>query len=450
MSFVVHLTERGASEFVPIEHWQTLGLEAALQALDQRGIVRLQRSSAGVLITPANFVGELRLPRAVIRISPKSPKTLAAMEALALKGREKRIRNRQSRQDHSGEAETNPAAAFVAALNGCIHDGIPWRYARQHCLTSFPRGTLDVSATIRLASARGITHKVAVSKPVQVHRSDVQAVVQAASACLPLAPGATPRLLAEAETLMSAFGPSASVPAIKEAIRIAQHLLMNPADLRQSVCDLLEASLDLLLEEFEKAADVWEEQGAVARFRNLEELWERVVAVLVEHAPVLSKGCPVVLHGLAASGVTLFENGGPALDPDVTVGSERVIAIIDAKYKRSEGAAAAADLYQLYAYVRRTKARLGLLVHYAEDLDAFALVGTTDEGVPVLSAAVSAGTLLRDGQLALRVILGEQPRVLEVVERSNPDGLGEQGADGVTNLLGDILLGSDEHEIIRK
>lgn len=145
--------------------------------------------------------------------------------------------------------------------------------------------------------------------------------------------------------------------------------------------------------------------NGVARFRDLEELWERCVLAFVAGAPEVFSGGVPVLHGLRGRGLRLLADGGPELDPDVVVAEQntnQILGILDAKYKsRDDAAASAGDLYQLVAYVRRTGASFGMLVQFSEEGDAGRYVGTTPEGAAVLSVSLSPRRVQAEGERAL-------------------------------------------------
>lgn len=146
----------------------------------------------------------------------------------------------------------------------------------------------------------------------------------------------------------------------------------------------------------------------MARFANLERVWERAVAHLVSQA-LHSKDFVVAMHGLAAKGLKLFGAAGPAINPDVTVTSTdgSVELVADAKYKiLSEGefGGIASDVYQLTCYANRTRPQKGLLV-YLGSKDRTTVLGDAECGTRILVVAISSETLRSCGQDALAHLL---------------------------------------------
>jgi 5-methylcytosine-specific restriction endonuclease McrBC regulatory subunit McrC len=258
--------------------------------------------------------------------------------------------------------EQDPAGAFARALVDCLHAGVTWFYRTHTGPTSFPRGRLQFSETVRLMASRGIRHRVITTIPVRAQQTDLVRVVRAASACVAEIPSATPKIKAEVEALLVALDPAVPFQSIADAISTAELVRASMfADGHLAAMHLTDCSIALLRRQYEVGGRMQPIAGGFAHFKNLEELWERCVLRLIECCPIIQRQAAVGFHGLSGSGLRLFDDGGPELDPDIaTFQSGSVAAIVDAKYKRidAEAPAAASDLYQLTAYVRRTAAAI--------------------------------------------------------------------------------------------
>lgn len=454
MSLLIDLIERGQPQVVSSKDWQQYDLEPAIRALAALRIVRLIRSQAGVIVVPGNQVGEMRLPDAVLRIVPKSPRLMAAMESLALRAQSRTARHFEHRSGHTGRPGADPAGAFVNALLTCIREGVPWKYETATETTSHPRGKFVVGATMRFLMNRGLQHRTVVQFPIRRQNVELVRVARAAYAYLPEMLRGEIGKLAQAETLIGALDHAQPYASLGDAINAAGALDAESASLGRAGAELGARSLDLLLRQAALGGEVRNVPGGIARFTDLENLWERCVLLMVERTPILAiSGSAASFHGLAGTLTKLFADGGPELDPDVIVSSPAgILAVIDAKYKRLEQgtAVSAPDLYQLTCYVQRTDARLGMLVHFSEETARAAFVGTTDTGAGIVSLVVSPELLLSVGENALDRLFNAHPHVAERAQQSFAHGFSQQRTHSIPDLASDIFLGALEDERIRE
>jgi hypothetical protein len=443
MTLTITLQERGQPLIVPLEEWAAYNLETPIQTLADLGVLRLTKTSGGILVTPHHHVGELRVPGAVLAILPKSKSLLAAMEAMALSGRARKAVHTESQLASRNSDDEDPVAEFVSALLACVADGIPWHYGAVSEATSFPRGTLAFNATIRRFAARGVRHRVVVTASRQEQDHALVRVVRAAHECLPFAPGATRDLLADADTLMHGLDDAPPFADLAEATRAAESVVNNEIALgRHIAAQLAQRSLNLISREYGAAGILKPVEGGIALFRDLEDLWERCVLRLVEGCPEVRGNAEAFFHGLAGAGWRLFADGGPKVDPDVVaMKGTTPVAIIDAKYKSLKGGLSvnAADLYQLYAYVRRTSACLGLIVQFSENTPGISIIGTTPEAVPMVSASISPELLLRHRDAALAQLLAGSPSIAERVIAAFNNCVGEAAGGTNSDLPGRVI-----------
>lgn len=445
MTFEIRLRERGPPTVITLSEWLDRNLELPLRTLAIAGVVKLTRTSAGVMVTPSNHVGEMRVPGARLTVEAKSPELLSAMELVVTLPRARAAKHFDPKWLADRGSDSDPAGAFVRALLGAITDGLPWSYGAVTESTSFPRGRLNAGETIRQLLSRGVRHRVVVTKPVRLQEARLVRVVRAAHACLASSAGCTPALLAEVETLLAAFDVNITNGTTAEGLAEAVALLMTPPpNYGNSTIELIRRCHDLLSQDHLLGYQVIPIPNGIARFRNLEELWERCVERLADDlATGSTPDLDTRLHALRSSPPRLFIDGGPTLDPDIVVFcGETITGIFDAKYKPLESGneADAGDVYQITAYVRRTASRIGMLVHFADAGAGATRIGATPEGADVVIATITSDILRLQGEHALTHVLGLHPALL----KSCQDRLGycsrHERGDGVPNLSRDVLL----------
>ena len=441
------LQERGPAVVVSLEDWRSHSFDQPMKALEAKNVLRIARSNAGFVVTPSNYVGELVLPSANLRIEPKSQSVLAAMDRLALQANEKHIQDLRSEGEVGGDNKGDPAGEFRDALLECVYDGVPWRYAKETQATSFPRGRTEFGETFQRLAARGIRHRVIATRPVHRQQEEFLRVIHSVIPILPTLDGTTSKTLREVQTLSQALESAQPFDTSEEAIEAARGVIQSFAiGTNASASKLLDCCIRILNKERLFGGWVAHVPNGIARFRNIEALWERCVQVLLD---VWLQGMGVSadahLHGLRGKKVRLFPDGGPILDPDVIVEAQgAVTAVVDAKYKLLDmmSSGASADLYQLTCYVRSLDARVGILVHLAESDEYAKVVGTTSEGAPIIVLTISDELLLRESANALSGLLASWPRVRKSLNESLAHGLAEKRGDRVTNLFGDVFLGA--------
>ena len=447
MTFEINLRERGPPEVVPAAIWQDRELENPMRKLASLGVIKLSRTAVGAMLTPAHFVGDLRLPGATLTIHPKSPELLAAMERLALIARSRKAQHIEPRLGLDVGKGEDPAGNFVRALFDAVREGLPWNYGAETLTTSFPHGRLEFGPTISRLISRGITHRVVVTSPKHLQNPRLIRLVRAAYGCLSTAPGVAQKVLADAQAIMPALDQAKPFESLEEALAEARALMASTREGFSSIAmRLLVRSYEILAREYDSGRVLLQIPGGIARFQDLEELWERCVQLFVDSCPFMWVPDTVTrLHGLRGCGMMLLPDGGPELDPDIVAfRADRVLAVFDAKYKALESHASAdsGDLYQLCAYVRSTSARLGMLVHFSDDAAGITRVGTTPEGAPIIAVSISSTMVRLKGESALAGMLAHAPSILKSCIEHFSDGLGHQGGDGVPNLTSNVLLGA--------
>jgi len=137
---------------------------------------------------------------------------------------------------------------------------------------------------------------------------------------------------------------------------------------------------------------VWDEElaisGGVARFCNMDRLWEKAVWTAFTQATSRDPDFRAELHPLSNMRVTLFENGGPEIDPDAILyykGQPKLV--VDAKYTMATQPSAD-DIYQILCYSRRVGATRGILLYLTKGEPWSHSVGSGGDGYEVLAAGV--------------------------------------------------------------
>jgi hypothetical protein len=400
------LRERGAPVAVSPADWRSFRLEETVGALARAGVVRIERTSAAIILTPRNFVGEMHAPNVSLTIRPKDKALYDAILALAVQFDGKDAQNLSGIMDAA--AGDDLATPFVESLVAALDDGLPWEYRSTEESTSQPRGKLRMSKTVSEFLSRGVLHRIVA---IRHDRQQIQAFVNliwAAYLSLPAAPGATQTLITAAARLIEALGSQDGFDAAEIAAD-ASALLQDDWPETDATRRVMMAALAIVQHDLSSGRSTLFVPSGVARFTNLERVWERAVACLVEGA-LQPTDLVVALHGLATKGVKLFGDAGPTINPDVTATSATgdVILLADAKYKilaEGDSAGNASDIYQLTCYVNRTQSQTGLLV-YLGSKDGVAVLGETESGGRILVVVISSDTLRLSGQGSLAYLLG--------------------------------------------
>jgi hypothetical protein len=338
-------------------------------------------------------------------VCPKDEGLYEAILALAIQFDGKNAQHLSERL--GGDDGDDLATPFVASLAAALDDGLPWEYCSIEESTSQPRGKIRLSRTVSDFLSQGVLHRVI------AHRHDRQQIrpfvnlIWAAYLSLPGAPGATQALVAKATRLIEALDSQDGFDAAEIAAE-ALEFLQDDRPATDATRRVMMAALAIVQRDLSSARSTLFVPSGVARFTNLERVWERAVACLVESA-LQDTDLVIALHGLATTGVKLFGNAGPTINPDVTAISESgsVVLLADAKYKvvtEGELFGNASDIYQLTCYVNRTKAQTGLLVYLATK-DGVTALGQTENGGRILVAAISSDTLRLSGQASLAGLL---------------------------------------------
>lgn len=400
------LRERGTPVAVSPADWRNLRLEETVGTLANSGILRIERTSAAVILTPRNFVGEMHAPNVSLTILPKDQALYEAMLGLAVQFDGKDAHHHS--QTSLAENGEDLATYFVDSLAAALESGLPWQYISLEEKTSYPRGKLRMGKTVSEFFSKGVLHRVVAARHERRQVRDFVNVVWAAYRSLPIAPGSTQPLVARASLLIEAFDDQ-DVFDISKIVSGAIDYLQNDKSEFDAARNLVKSALAILDYESGAGHSILFVPAGVARFSNLERVWERAVALLVSRA-LRSEDFTVAIHGLGGQGLKLFGDAGPTINPDVTaISADGSVALVaDAKYKiLSEGefGGIASDVYQITCYVNRTRPQRGFLV-YLGSKDRVTTLGKVECGAHILVICISPETLQSCGHDALIQLLG--------------------------------------------
>lgn len=407
----ISLTERGEPLALPASYAGYSSLNHLLGRLCPAKIVRAQTTlDSGQLLFPSVFVGSATAPGCRISILPKAPDFYTQMRRVAESRHFRYTFDLEARlADERQPVDPTPAHDFYQRLRQSLHEGLPWQYVQTSRQTSLPRGKLLITETVRELACRGINHRVVTSRTSRRQRTYVAQVIHAASECLPTSIDCTPALLARTRILLEAVEKHPTTLQPIEAIRTAESAIRESEQLYSpTTIGLLRSCIALLRREETPSSLVEYLPNVRIKFHNLERLWEQCVLLLCEHSFPESAGFNTRPHPFDPGEQTLLVGGGPWLDPDVVAfRGDRADRIVDAKYKFIEGPndAVSSDVYQMYAYVTKSRATSGTIV-YCTNEDCFMnTIGTTADGTPIYVAGINASLLREHGKESLSQLL---------------------------------------------
>jgi hypothetical protein len=178
------------------------------------------------------------------------------------------------------------------------------------------------------------------------------------------------------------------------------------AQLRARIQD--DAALDHLLGSAQAILDheseAWafsvESRASAGRFYDVDLIWEYAVAGLLRpRAEAL--GWNVMTHPWRGTRTTLFDDGGPNVDPDILVNQNGAATlVVDAKNK-IVSKPLSNDIYQVVCYARRASAARAAIVYLTDGESWTESMG--DDGVAITAIGVSM-----DGLEIQAIALGDQ------------------------------------------
>lgn len=407
----ISLTERGGPLVLPSSYAGYPSLNHLLAHLCPAKIVRTQTTlDSGQILFPSVFVGSATAPGCRISILPKSPGFYTQMRRVAESRHFRYAFDIETRLvDERKLSDPTPAHDFHQSLKQTLHEGLPWKYMQTSQQTSLPRGKLLVTETMRKLACRGINHRVITSRTSRHQQPEIAQVIHAASEFLSSAIDCTSALLARTRILLEAVEKDPTALQPMEAIRTAESAIRDSSGLYSNTAIyLLQSCLALLRQDKAPSSIVEYLPNVRIKFHNLERLWEQCVLLLCEHSFRKSLGFDTMPHPFNAEQHTLLVGGGPWLDPDIVAfRGGRADHIVDAKYKFIEGPenAISSDIYQMYAYVTKSRATGGTLVYCTEGDSFIHTVGTTADDMPINVAGINEILLREHGEASLSQLI---------------------------------------------
>lgn len=358
----IDLIEMGDPVLLSDEAWQELDLENLVSGLVKAGVVQHRALGAKHLLQASSCVGEVRSRWARVRVLPRFSKFHRDLKRLVAAHATRNIESLDGSSKSPLPAPVDPVRVFVKSVSAAIDEGLPFDHVWTVSSGSGLKGRLSGPKTMAAYSYKGIHHCAVCEVQERKYAADVVTPIAAASAivrdvgdldameldlldCCEIVLGGweaenRARVLERGRRVLEGYGDR---PALKAAITAAMAIL---------------AGEDWVSLEIDTSSRLWQ------RFTRMERLWEVAIFVaLKSHFTLTGLRFQAVLHPLAARGESLFEDGGPELDPDILIyAGGRPIAVIDAKYKLALRPIAS-DVYQITCYLNRLGGRFGVLVY---------------------------------------------------------------------------------------
>ena len=391
------IRERGKAHYLEPALVARPEVELAVSELVNSGVLtRDEASNGGMLLAAGNFIGDYVTSGFRLSVVPKSPNLFRAMgrrldglaAARSLRGIVITSKEGQTAQD--------PAAELPDTLDAAIAEGLPFSFRRQRVVSSRPKGRIVFRDMLRLQGAGKGKHRAVTEQSVReldrVMRTVLSAAVERALPVLMAAPREALRVMLAAEAL--GLEQSSS---LGEATEAAKQIETSLSDY-PAAAKLVKLSLSILRQE-----SLWriaeKSPNRTFAFSNGERMWELAVALLIDgslaraHFQELS----VLSHPMRGSSVRLIEPAGPEIDPDVVVyDGARAAVVGDAKYSVASSADAQ-DVYQLYAYVERLAAPIGVLAYLSEGASWWKELGKTADGSVLIALGIGEEELFGVG-----------------------------------------------------
>ena len=355
------LREHGSSILVGTQAWAN-GNDEMLELLAQNGIVGLTQYREGVLVSPRNYVGELRSPLGSVQIEPKIGR--APFAALLRLARRNNARTLAQLSPDGGickdGAERDIVDEYLTLLAGAITDGLPIQYETRLDAVATPRGRIDFAKTFRQFTSRGIHHRVACMVFERNERPDILMILRLAAEVLMGEYHLDRSQLVKLDLCMRQVS-EVPLESTAEALEAIPGVLRD-YESSSSLLALMGSARRVLSGEDGALVQAVEGIAGHGRFYDSDLLWEKALYGALVSASGWS-GLTGALHPWRGSRKPLFEDGGPDLDPDILFfegGDVRIV--IDAKNKVEDGPIAS-DVYQIVSYAMRTGASLAILAY---------------------------------------------------------------------------------------
>lgn len=372
----ISLRERGTPQIVTFADWERSNSAIVANELARMGVVKVQNAGQFIVVEPKTLVGVFNSPQLRLEVCAKSPQLVNSLLP-QLDGWRKFLNVQDSKIEGTNTGIEGIWNTFETLLTRVHQEGLPWEYVRVTKITSTPRGRVNFHETNSKIISKGINHKVAVSQQIRNYLQNFSPALDAVRRRLSslefddyLRRSRVIRLI----DLAGDFSVQLNNAEAKGVFNVLSELEGRPALV--ALCNFCNQILT-----GEDSIRISRRVGSgVAEFVDMEKLWESAVQLLFTNQHQLQDE-QVVLHPLRGSRRTLFDDGGPAIDPDIIFYKGlKALAVIDAKYS-IVSSPSAADVYQLASYVSRLKCNIGVLAYVADSYDtSITKIGTLDDG----------------------------------------------------------------------
>ncbi len=379
------LRERGSPQVISRAQLGESNCIHDIADLARLNIVKIVQSSSYLLVEPKSLVGSYNSPRLRLDVAPKSPE-LASGLLMRLDNWRRRVDVEDPNKTGEAFQARNLWTTFEQLLSNLHREGLPWIYSRKTVISSTPRGRIDFRHTLNRVLSRGINHQVASSIQARNHFDGFAPSLDAVRRRIATIEVNAPSLRGRVGKLIELTGDSSRPFSVIDARKIFEELYQlegHPA--LMAICSFCSQVL-----RGEDSIRISQPVGSgVAEFVDLERLWEEAVRMLLSHQSCCTRGT-VRLHPIRGSGQTLFDDGGPEIDPDIVCyrGSLPIL-VVDAKYSVA-ASPSANDIYQLSSYVTRLGCESGALAYVAAgNSSVVRKIGTLDNGRKLFACYIS-------------------------------------------------------------
>lgn len=379
----VTLTERGGAKAVSYADWNSAGCNNEAIELARAGILKIEDAGVCMLITPKTFAGVFDSPRLQVQVKSKAPELTSTLTRLLSQWR--RTLSQQNHLNAGTDFATESIwATFEYLLNGMLREGLPWEYSNNLTIASNIRGKIRLKESISEVFSKGINHKIAFCAPTRKHQEELGPALDAVRRKISSIESSSTKRRFHVSRLLELIGDLSPPTTQTQASAVLRSLSEN--ENRPALSALCKFGIEVLGEK--PPFTISQQIGSgIAEFVDLEKLWEHAVHLsLTQSFTTLQPR----LHPLRGSNITLFDDGGPEIDPDIIAYQDQLPEIIaDAKYSIASSPPAN-DVYQISSYVQKLNCKLGLLVYVAEgSKTVIRKIGTLPNGAQLFACCLA-------------------------------------------------------------
>lgn len=407
MSFKIriNLKERGTPKLVPRDECLKAGCINDIAALSQLGAVKVTHANEHLLIEPKNLVGVFDSARLRLEVKSKTPELSSGLIKI-ITGWRKKI----NVADPSKNGELSDAEGlwkrFEILLLDVHREGLPWSYRIHEHNSSTPRGRILFRESMNRLASKGISHQLIFNAQTREFFEDFAPLLDAVRRRIISMEEGLPSNRSKVFQLINLVGDLSKPISIGDAqIAIKKLTALEGRPALKTLCKFCAEIIDAS-ETFHISQNIG---SGVAEFIDLEKLWESAVQMLLEQH-IQSAAERVLAHPLRGKKLTLFNDGGPTIDPDIiTYRGALQYAVVDAKYIIAS-TPSADDVYQLCAYQSRLKCDIGIIAYVSENAQAeVQKIGTLSDGSQLFACFLTLDAFNAHGRILREIFSSSKP-----------------------------------------